>query len=76
MTDELINAILEIVNHKRIKDYLEPNICWHEDLRPNLVKRVLYSYFLLMEAKNLYTNAGGTIPETDLPDAGTIHSDP
>ncbi len=74
MTDELINAIIEIANHKRVIEHLEPNIFWHEEIKPYIVKRVLYSYFLLMEAENLHENTGGTIPKTFISDQGAVCS--
>lgn len=46
---ELIEGILQIANHSKIKEHLEPNVMWHQEIKEWMVKRVLYSYCLLIE---------------------------
>lgn len=50
MTDNdksFIEALLKIANSKQVKELCEPHIMWHEDIKENLILRVLYSMKLL-----------------------------
>ena len=43
MTDEIIGALVEIGNHKRVKKICEPQVMEHLKLEKWMVKRVLIS---------------------------------
>jgi hypothetical protein len=47
--NDIIEAITLIANLKSVKNHVEPNLMWHQNITRNQVERVLYSYFLLLD---------------------------
>ena len=52
MIEEIIKGVTKISNQKKIKNLLEPHVADHSDIKPWMVRRVLYSYFLMMATLN------------------------
>jgi len=52
MIKDIIEAITQIANHKRIMEHLEPNIFEHQDIKDWQTKRVLYAFALFNEEYN------------------------
>jgi len=52
MIDEIIKGVTKISNQKKVKNLLEPNVVSPSDIKPWMVRRVLYSYFLMMATLN------------------------
>ena len=48
INDAIISGVTKIANHERIVKELEPNVFSHETIKEHQVKRILYSYFLLL----------------------------
>jgi len=48
----LIENVTKIANHNKITKYLEPDLIHHSDIKEWMVKRVIYSYWLLIKAKS------------------------
>jgi len=40
---DYIEAITEIANHDVVVQTIESNVVWHEDIKPNQTKRILYA---------------------------------
>ena len=70
--DELIEALVEIGNHKRVKSKCEPQVMQSLELKRWMVKRTLYAWRLLED--ELYKNARKSISETPISSEGAIHS--
>lgn len=56
--DKLIEAIIEIGNHKKVIDYCEPQSFYHQELDKYLVMRVLYAKELLRNEWELQQDIG------------------
>ena len=65
MIDDYIAAIIKIANHSTIKQHLEPDLMWHENVKEWQVKRILYAEGLLLD--ELSKDTRGTIPEITVP---------
>ncbi len=48
INDAIISGVTQIANHERIVKELEPNVFTHETIKEHQVRRVLYSYLLLL----------------------------
>jgi len=61
MTEDIINALVKIANHKRVKEEMEPNLMWHDNVRDWQVKRILRAQELLQNEWEVYQDTRGTI---------------
>jgi len=66
MTKVILESLVKIGNHKKVIDECEPNVCFHFQLEPWMVKRTLKAQELLQN--ELYQTTGKSIPETSIPD--------
>jgi len=49
MDQALIENITEIANSEALIKLVEPNLMWHEDVKPNQTKRVLVAFRVFLE---------------------------
>ncbi len=61
-SDDFINAIVTIGNHKRVIELCESNMVYHENIRPWMVKRILVA-LELMDEQRISEDIGGQLPE-------------